>query len=93
MVLLEGKEFHGLHDDLKIITKTRGRYPVQKFWQPKKRDLYSWIDDKSHFKNYYDAVFYRRVQTGYALVRPFLYFDHFHIFDLFSTRRLNILFI
>jgi len=22
---------------------------------------------------------------GYALVRPFLYFDHFHIFDLFCT--------
>jgi len=22
---------------------------------------------------------------GYASVRPFLYFDHFHIFDLFST--------
>ena len=23
--------------------------------------------------------------AGYALVRPFLYFDHFHIFDLFCT--------
>ena len=29
-------------------------------------------------------------KNGYALVRPFMYFDHFHIFDLFytSTHRL-----
>ena len=26
-----------------------------------------------------------RLIFGYALVRPFLYFDHFHIFDLFCT--------
>jgi len=27
----------------------------------------------------------RLEEIGYALVRPFLYFDHFHIFDLFCT--------
>ena len=35
------KEFHGLHDDLKIIQKklTPGRYPVPKKVKLKKRDL------------------------------------------------------
>jgi len=30
-------------------------------------------------------VFIGRTHFAYALVRPFLYFDHFHIFDLFCT--------
>ena len=39
VVLLGVKDFHGLHDDLKNIWKmiSPGRYPVQKFRQPKKR--------------------------------------------------------
>jgi len=33
LVFFEVKEFHGLHDDLKLYQKglTLGRYPVQKF--------------------------------------------------------------
>ena len=31
------------------------------------------------------SKFLTKPKSGYALVRPFLYFDHFHIFDPFCT--------
>jgi len=41
LVLFRFKEFHGLHDDLKINPEkiTSDRYPIQKNRQPKKRRL------------------------------------------------------